>query len=185
MTNQKDTLSLVNATGSMTMNVSLPVSPGQVNGQQFTFYETSDQTIEPNISEITGLIEQTLTATLGDGTANGENKIAIRNSVNGTANMYVNMPIEIDTNIGGASFTGAIIGDTLFVTSITSGTISIGGTVTGSSTSPNTIIVSQTNGTPGLTGEYLLNISQPNRSPSFNITPTIDSSYTYYIVNYT
>lgn len=43
-TSQKDTYKLTTATGnSMVVNVNLPVSPGQVNGQKFTFYETSEQ----------------------------------------------------------------------------------------------------------------------------------------------
>jgi len=44
LTSQKDTVKLTTATGNtMVVNVSLPVSPGQVNGQKFTLYETSGQ----------------------------------------------------------------------------------------------------------------------------------------------
>ena len=43
MTDQRNTVALTTATGEMTINISLPVSPGQVNGQKFTFYETSIQ----------------------------------------------------------------------------------------------------------------------------------------------
>jgi hypothetical protein len=43
MENQKDVVKLETDTGSMTMNVGLPVSPGQINGYKFTFYQTSIQ----------------------------------------------------------------------------------------------------------------------------------------------
>ena len=44
VTSQKNTTTLTTTTGNtMVVNVSLPVSPGQVNGQYFTLYETSGQ----------------------------------------------------------------------------------------------------------------------------------------------
>ncbi len=95
LTSQADTLTLTTATGSMTMNVSLPVSPGQVNGQLFTLYDTSDQ--YPNISSgtIGDLIERTINATITT-----VNRIAIREIEGGTDNFYVNMPIRVGSAIG-------------------------------------------------------------------------------------
>jgi hypothetical protein len=94
--NQKDTVDLTTATGSMTMNVSLPVSPGQVDGQLFTLYNTSGQ--YPNISNgtIGNLIERDIGATIGDGL----NRVAISEVSGGTTNFYVNMPFRVSTTIG-------------------------------------------------------------------------------------
>ena len=95
LTSQTDTVTLTTATGSMTMNVSLPVSPGQVNGQLFTLYDTSDQ--YPNISSgtIGDLIARTINATITT-----VNRIAIRETEGGTDNFYVNMPIRVGSAIG-------------------------------------------------------------------------------------
>ena len=43
LTSQADVVQLTTATGNMTINVNLPVSPGQVNGQEFTLYQTSEE----------------------------------------------------------------------------------------------------------------------------------------------
>lgn len=112
--NQKDTQVLTTATGSMTMNVSLPVSPGQVNGQLFTLYNTSAQ--YPNISDVNigNLIARTITATLGDGTTDGLNRIAISTLSGGTDNFYVNMPVRVDTPIGSPD--GILPSTTYYVT---------------------------------------------------------------------
>jgi hypothetical protein len=85
-------INLTTSTGNMTMEVQLPVSPGQVNGQQFTFYSTSNQ--YPNIS--TGVIGNLVTANI-------EQTVAISNIaiVNSTENMYANMRVNVGTNIGG------------------------------------------------------------------------------------
>lgn len=95
LTSQTDTVTLSTATGSMTMNVSLPVSPGQVNGQLFTLYDTSEQ--YPNISSgtIGDLIDRTINATITT-----VNRIAIKESEGGTDNFYVNMPIRVGSAIG-------------------------------------------------------------------------------------
>ena len=64
LTSQTDTVALTSDVGNMTINISLPVSPGQVNGQLFTLYDTSQQF--PNISSgLTGeLIQRTVAATI-------------------------------------------------------------------------------------------------------------------------
>ena len=93
---QKDTLDLTSATGSMTMNVSLPVSPGQVNGQLFTLYNTSGQYPGIDNGEIGNIIQRNVTAAIG----NGLNRLAITEASGGTDNFYVNMPIRVSTTIG-------------------------------------------------------------------------------------
>lgn len=97
--NQKDTVTLTTETGEMTVNVSLPISPGQVNGQLFSLYNTSEQYPNINYGTVGGLIERTINATIGDGTALGANRIALRESEGGTDNFYENMPIRVNTNI--------------------------------------------------------------------------------------
>jgi hypothetical protein len=106
---QKDTVNLTTATGTMTMNVSLPVSPGQVNGQLFTLYDTSGQ--YPNITNgaISNLIERNIGAAIG----NGLNRIAISELSGGTTNFYVNMPFRVSTNIGVP--VGLLAGTTYYV----------------------------------------------------------------------
>lgn len=100
--NQKDTVNLTTATGSMTMNVSLPVSPGQVNGQLFTLYQTSEQ--YPNITTgaLGNLIERPVNATIGSGL----NRIALNTVAEGTQNFYVGMPIKVNNTVGGNLIAG-------------------------------------------------------------------------------
>ena len=95
VTSQANTLTLSTATGSMTINVSLPVSPGQINGQLFTLYGTSGQYAD--VSGTNGnLIERTLAATITT-----VNRIAIKPVSGNTNNFYVNMPLQFDTTVGG------------------------------------------------------------------------------------
>ena len=114
VTSQKDTAILTTGTGQMTMNVSLPVSPGQVNGQLFTLYNTSAQ--YPNITDgnVGNLIERTINAAIGDGTSGGLNRIAIDATTGGTDNFYVNMPIRVSAAIGAPD--GLATGTTYYVT---------------------------------------------------------------------
>ena len=113
LTNQKDTVKLTNATGSMTMNVSLPVSPGQVDGQLFTLYKTSGQFtgITPSGANYSDLIDRPIRATIGTNFGSTVNKIAISENDGGTFNFYVNMPIQVLSNVG-----GLVTGTTYYVT---------------------------------------------------------------------
>ena len=96
MTDQRNTVALTTATGEMTINISLPVSPGQVNGQKFTFYETSIQ--YPNLTGIDDeLLERTVQHTLG----NSVDRIAIKYDTGGLTNFYINMPVVVENDIGG------------------------------------------------------------------------------------
>lgn len=99
MTNQKNTVALTTVTGEMTMNVSLPVSPGQVDGQLVTFYNTSTQYPDISNGTIGTLIERTINATIGDGSPSGVNRIAIKAIEGGTDFFYANLPLRVNTNI--------------------------------------------------------------------------------------
>lgn len=125
VTSQANTLSLTTATGTMTMNVSLPVSPGQVNGQLFTLYNTSVQ--YPNVTGTNGnLIERTITATLAT-----VDRIVIDSTTGDTDDFYVNLPVQFDTTIGGltAATTYYIIEDGVIEIDVTN-TSSSGNAIT-------------------------------------------------------
>lgn len=91
-TNQSNVIPLADATGELTMNVALPVSPGQVNGQEFRFYETSGQYIGKS-GAISNLIETAVYATI----AAPVNKVAVES----TTNFYTNLPIRFSIATGG------------------------------------------------------------------------------------
>jgi len=66
LTSQKDVFQLVTETAdTMVVNVNLPVSPGQVNGQQFTFYQTSSLYTDISGTD-TQLIDRGIAALIGD-----------------------------------------------------------------------------------------------------------------------
>ena len=108
-TSQKNTLALTTTTGNnMVVNVSLPVSPGQVNGQLFTLYETSGQ--YPSLDGTDGnLITRGLAALIGQRTIDSVvvdvNAIVLTNFnpgdtvALGLTNIYINMPIEISNDL--------------------------------------------------------------------------------------
>lgn len=91
-TSQEDVLQLTNGSGSMTMNIQLPVSPGQVNGQEFTLYKTSEQ--YPNITPTVfdNLVEQTVQQTLAS-----TNVITIENF----DRLYNGFPFTLNVDVGG------------------------------------------------------------------------------------
>ena len=95
-TDQKNVVQLSTATGSMTCNVGLPVSPGQITGQQFTFYPTSS-------TSYTGLIGtdgNLLVRTIDNALANGD-YLSVTTTSGGLTNIYNNMPVEFASNYGG------------------------------------------------------------------------------------
>lgn len=67
-------------------------------------------------------------------------------------------------------------GTVLTVSAITSGTIYLGMTLTGGAITANTLVVSQTSGTPGGVGAYVVSISQERTS--LTITGTVPSKIT-------
>lgn len=99
---QADVVTLTTATGTMTMNVSLPVSPGQVNGQLFTLYGTSPQF--PNITS--GLVSDTFVRKV-NATVQTTDIIAIPayntilSTSTGTDFFYKNMPVRFSSSVGG------------------------------------------------------------------------------------
>ena len=86
MTNQKDTLPLTTASGTMTINAGLPISPGQVNGQVLTFYPTSGQLLDQY-----GIVGDLLTRIVA---AVADDRLSVMASSGGLSNMYVNMPLR-------------------------------------------------------------------------------------------
>jgi len=98
LTNQKDVLQLATATGSMTMNVSLPVSPGQINGQQFSLYNTSPYYTDIASGTLTAQITRAISATIAT-----IDRIALTKNDKGTSNFYDNMPVVFDTTQGGVT----------------------------------------------------------------------------------
>jgi len=97
-TDQKDIVQLTTATGTMTCNVGLPVSPGQVTGQQFTFYPTSTSTVTNPAYTQGNLITRTIKNALADG-----DYLALESETGGITNIYVNMPIRLSASYGGLS----------------------------------------------------------------------------------
>lgn len=111
VTNQKDTVVLTNATGSMTMNVQLPVSPGQIDGQMFTLYGASD--LKPGVvsENYSDLIVRTNIVTIGTNFGEAVNRIALPViNERGTSNFYVNMPVTVSEDVG-----NLIAGNTYYV----------------------------------------------------------------------
>ena len=99
VTNQKNTVTLTTATGLMTTNVALPVSPGQVNGQQFSMYQTSQQYPDISTGAVTDLLNRTVYAAIGTNFSIPVNRL----SVNDTTWFYTNMPFQLSATVGGLS----------------------------------------------------------------------------------
>jgi hypothetical protein len=97
VTNQKNTVILKSATGSMTMNVALPVSPGQVNGQKFEMYQTSQEFTNISTYTVGNLLKRTVYAAMGTNFSLAVNRLAIDD----TTWFYKNMPFQLQSNIGG------------------------------------------------------------------------------------
>jgi len=94
-TSQRNIVKLTNGTGLMTLNVGLPVSPGQINGQQFTLYETSTQ-YTGVFGTVSNLLTRNISATLGT-----LKRICIPSTTLGLTNVYQNMQFIFDKSIGG------------------------------------------------------------------------------------
>ena len=128
LTSQTTALQLTTKTGSMTMNVGLPVSPGQVNGQQFTFYPT----IASVGTAVSGVNTTVLTRDTVAATDNG-NYLYLSYLSGGVSNIYNNLPFKVTTSIGGLSTS------TLYYV-LSNGTLSV--EVASSSSSTNTYTLS-------------------------------------------
>ena len=99
-TSQVDTAMLNTSTGSMTLNMGLPVSPGQVNGQQFTLYKTSGEYTSVT-GTVSNLIERKISATLAT-----VNRVCLTTPSGGINNIYANMEFDVASNIGGLTTSG-------------------------------------------------------------------------------
>jgi len=135
MTDQKDTVKLTTATGNITMNVGLPISPGQITGQKFTFYKTSGNYINGGAG-YTGTVSNLVTRITVATTATS-NYLYLNQLYGGTTHMYVNMPFKVTANIG-----NLIAGTTYYVKSL--GTISVD--ISSSSSSTNLYTAANTTG---------------------------------------
>ena len=131
VTDQKDTVTLSSATGSMTLNVGLPISPGQINGQQFTLYPTSGQ-----YTGISGTNGNLITRTLVHALISGD-YLMLDPYEAGLTNMYVGMPIELD-----GAYAGLASSTTYTITAL--GTIT--SSVTNTSSSGNLLTCASTAG---------------------------------------
>ena len=135
LTDQIDTVKLTTATGNITMNVGLPISPGQITGQKFTFYKTSGNYTNGGAG-YTGTVSNLITRTTV-ATVTTVNYLYLNALYDGTTHMYVNMPFKVTANIG-----NLIAGTTYYVKSL--GTISVD--VSSSSSSTNLYTVANTTG---------------------------------------
>jgi hypothetical protein len=101
-TSQMDTLALTTDTGSMTLNVNLSINPGQINGQEFTLYQTSGQ-----YANLTGTIKSSSLISRGITATRGTiNRVCLSSIGGGITNLYANMKFNVDTNIGGLTTSG-------------------------------------------------------------------------------
>jgi hypothetical protein len=135
MTDQIDTVTLTTATGNMTMNVGLPISPGQITGQKFTFYKTSGSYTNGGAGytgTVSNLISVDTVATVAT-----SNYLYVSELSGGITHMYVNMPFRVASAVGGLS-----AGTTYYVKSI--GSISV--EITNSSSSTNLYTADNTTG---------------------------------------
>jgi len=157
-----------------TLVLSIPVSPGQVNGQKFTFYPTSQNYADITTPDLTygNLVEKTIPKLL-----TATNQIAI---LNDSSSMYNNIPFTVADDIGvlvtgktyyayditdiqvecqtttgsSVTFSASFTGTTMNVTSISgTGMLYPGTLITGSGVELNTYIVSYISGSGG-TGTY-------------------------------
>ena len=121
LTSQKNVVQLTTSSGSdMVININLPVSPGQVNGQLFSLYQTSGQYVGLTGTD-SSLVSRTIGAVIGT-----PKIIALTSLSGGLTNVYVNMPLEISKNIGSLT-----AGTTYYV--VDTGTIEVICTSTSSS----------------------------------------------------
>lgn len=136
VTNQNATFDLTTASGAMTLNVGLPISPGQITGQQFTFYPTGG-IIASGVSGTDGnLVTRTIVNAIS-GTEPTGDYLTVSDATGGLTDIYIGLPIEFASIYAGFS-----AATTYFVTG--SGTVST--TVTYSSTATDEFTCDSTNG---------------------------------------
>ena len=107
LVSQENNVVLTNATGNMTMNVQLPASPGQVNGQQFIFYSSSqdyENITAPNLTYgnlVQGSVLKTVAPIVSPATPEDQaNFIIFESNSLGLDRIYRGMPIIVESTIG-------------------------------------------------------------------------------------
>jgi hypothetical protein len=108
VTNQKDVLKLITGSGSATINIDNPVSPGQINRQEFTLYNTSEEFVNLE-GNLTSTLSLEIAATISTG-----NIVALSDYETDLDNIYVNMPVRIDGNITGNIDYHGIVANTIY-----------------------------------------------------------------------
>jgi hypothetical protein len=131
VTNQNDNVQLSTAIGEMTIAADLPISPGQINGQRFAFYPTSNA-----YTGVDGITANLLTR-ITTAAVSSNDGLYLDAISGGLSNVYVNMPFRVETAIGGLSTS-----ITYYVRS--TGTLST--TITNTTTSVNQLTCSTTAG---------------------------------------
>jgi hypothetical protein len=134
-TSQANTLGLTTGTGSMTLNINLSINPGQIQGQKFTAYPTSN--VYTNVTGVINsdsLINRDITATLPT-----VNRVCVSQIGLGINNIYANMQFNVSANIGGLTTSGGPY--TVLGTGVTSVN------VTNTTSSGNWLTVPTTNST--------------------------------------
>jgi len=107
ITSQLNVLSLKNDSGEMFINMDLPVSPGQMNGQLVEFYSSSGQINNVTISdELLISMDIKVMKNINSGT----NGIIIFDTNDNYIddnfdNIYINMPVKVNEDIGSLSKT--------------------------------------------------------------------------------
>ena len=100
LTSQADALQLTTGTGLMTLNVGLPVSPGQINGQALTFYVSGGPYVSVS-GTVSNLLTREITSTL-----TSVNRICLSAASGGITNIYDDMDFDVASNIGGLTTAG-------------------------------------------------------------------------------
>ena len=131
ITNQDSNVQLSNTIGEMTLVAGLPISPGQINGQRFAFYPTSNA-----FTGVSGITSNLLTR-ITTAAVSSNNGLYLTTTSGGISNVYVNMPFRVQTAIG-----GLLTGTTYYVRS----TDTLTTTVTNTTTSTNRLTCTTTAG---------------------------------------
>ena len=131
ITNQNENVQLSTAIGEMTLVAGLPISPGQINGQRFAFYPTSNA-----YTGVSGITSDLLTRTTTAAVSTNDG-LYLATSTGGISDVYVNMPFRVQTAIG-----GLLTGTTYYVRS----TDTLNTIVTNTTTSTNELTCTTTAG---------------------------------------
>jgi hypothetical protein len=145
--------------------VTAAVFTGSTSGTTLTVATMKSGTIAvgQNLFAV-GALQETVITALGSGSGGaGTYTIGLSQSI-ASSQMY--------TSSAGSVFTGVIIGTTLYVSAVTSGTLYVGQTIQGDSVTSQTIITALGTGSGGV-GTYTVNNSQTTPSGVTNFTGQI------------